>query len=135
MPVPTYRPAKPKWRRCRRTAWCWGAALATAKPQACPVAPGPGLFHTGGALPTAYGTNAPVPALTGQIPALAIGNALGDLPEIRDHAGRARRHRNAPSTSGEGAVRSPLRHRRRAAKQCTRQKIRQNVCHHRTGLG
>ena len=45
-----------------------GAALATGKPQAYVVVPGPGLLNSGAALLTAYGMNAPVLALIGQIP-------------------------------------------------------------------
>ena len=45
-----------------------GAALATGKPQAYAVVPGPGLLNSGAALLTAYGMNAPVLALIGQIP-------------------------------------------------------------------
>src|SRR5947209_20585807 len=40
-----------------------GAALATGKPQAYSVVPGPGLLNSAAALLTAYGTNAPVLAL------------------------------------------------------------------------
>ncbi len=64
-----------------------GAALATGKPQAYAVVPGPGLLNSGAALLTAYGMNAPVLALIGQIPAAAIGRGLGHLHEIRDQAG------------------------------------------------
>jgi len=64
-----------------------GAALATAKPQAYTVVPGPGLLNSGAALLTAYGMNAPVLALIGQIPAAAIGKSQGHLHEIRDQAG------------------------------------------------
>ena len=64
-----------------------GAALATGKPQAYAVVPGPGLLNSGAALLTAYGMNAPVLALIGQIPAGAIGRGLGHLHEIRDQAG------------------------------------------------
>jgi acetolactate synthase I/II/III large subunit len=64
-----------------------GAALATGKPQAYAVVPGPGLLNSGAALLTAYGMNAPVLALIGQIPAAAIGKAQGHLHEIRDQAG------------------------------------------------
>ncbi len=64
-----------------------GAALATAKPQAYAVVPGPGLLNTGAALLTAYGMNAPVLAISGQIPQAAIGRGLGHLHEIRDQAG------------------------------------------------
>ena len=64
-----------------------GAALATGKPQAYSVVPGPGLLNSGAALLTAYGMNAPVLALIGQIPAGAIGRGQGHLHEIRDQAG------------------------------------------------
>ena len=64
-----------------------GAALATGKPQAYAVVPGPGLLNTGAALLTAYGMNAQVLALIGQIPDAAIGRGLGHLHEIRDQAG------------------------------------------------
>ena len=52
-----------------------GAALATAKPQAYAVVPGPGLLNTGAALLTAYGMNAPVLALIGQIPVCVFSTA------------------------------------------------------------
>jgi acetolactate synthase-1/2/3 large subunit len=64
-----------------------GAALATGRPQAYAVVPGPGLLNSGAALLTAYGMNAPVLALIGQIPAAAIGRGFGHLHEIRDQAG------------------------------------------------
>jgi acetolactate synthase I/II/III large subunit len=64
-----------------------GAALATAKPQAYTVVPGPGLLNSGAALLTAYGMNAPVLALIGQIPQADIGRGLGHLHEIRDQTG------------------------------------------------
>jgi acetolactate synthase-1/2/3 large subunit len=64
-----------------------GAALATGKPQAYAVVPGPGLLNSSAALLTAYSMNAPVLALVGQIPASDIGKGLGHLHEIRDQAG------------------------------------------------
>ena len=64
-----------------------GAALATASPQAYAVVPGPGLLNSAAALLTAYGMNAPVLALIGQISQAAIGRGLGHLHEIRDQAG------------------------------------------------
>jgi acetolactate synthase-1/2/3 large subunit len=64
-----------------------GAALATGKPQAYSVVPGPGLLNTGAALLTAYSMNAPVLAVVGQIPQSAIRRDLGHLHEIRDQAG------------------------------------------------
>jgi acetolactate synthase I/II/III large subunit len=64
-----------------------GAALATGKPQATAVVPGPGLLNASAALLTAYSTNAPVLALVGQIPDADIGRKLGHLHEINDQAG------------------------------------------------
>ena len=64
-----------------------GAALATAKPQAYSVVPGPGLLNSGAALLTAYGMNAPVLALIGHIPDASIGRLSAYLHEIRDQAG------------------------------------------------
>jgi len=64
-----------------------GAALATGKPQTYAVVPGPGFLNASAALLTAYGMNAPVLALVGQIPQAAIGRGLGYLHEIRDQAG------------------------------------------------
>jgi acetolactate synthase-1/2/3 large subunit len=64
-----------------------GAALATGKPQAYAVVPGPGLLNSATALLTAHGTNAPVLALIGQIAQAAIGRGYGHLHEVRDQAG------------------------------------------------
>src|SRR6266699_3182919 len=64
-----------------------GAALATGKPQAYAVVPGPGLLNSGAALLMAYAMNAPVLALIGQIPDADIGRGFGHLHEIRDQAG------------------------------------------------
>jgi acetolactate synthase-1/2/3 large subunit len=64
-----------------------GAALATGRPQAYSVVPGPGLLNSAAALLTAYSMNAPVLALIGQIPEHTIGKGLGQLHEIRDQAG------------------------------------------------
>jgi acetolactate synthase I/II/III large subunit len=64
-----------------------GAALATGKPAAYAVVPGPGLLNSATALLTAYSMNAPVLALIGQIPHDDIGRGLGHLHEIRDQTG------------------------------------------------
>jgi acetolactate synthase-1/2/3 large subunit len=64
-----------------------GAALATGKPAAYAVVPGPGLLNSSAALLTAYSMNAPVLALIGEIPDADIGRHLGHLHEIRDQAG------------------------------------------------
>ena len=72
-----------------------GAALATGKPQAYCVVPGPGLLNSGAALLTAYGMNAPVLALIGQIP------ARRDRPGARPSARNPRpgRHHRAAGRS------------------------------------
>ena len=64
-----------------------GAALATGKPQAYCVVPGPGLLNSSAALLTAYGMNAPVLALFGQNPEKHIGRGFAYLHEIPDQAG------------------------------------------------
>ena len=68
-----------------------GAALATGRPQAYAVVPGPGLLNSSTALLTAYSMNAPVLALIGQIPDADIGRGLGHLHEIRDQTGIIKR--------------------------------------------
>src|SRR5690349_3072786 len=68
-----------------------GAALATDKPQAYAVVPGPGLLNAGAALLTAYSMNVPVLALVGQIPDQDIGRKLGHLHEIDDQLGILKR--------------------------------------------
>ncbi len=89
-----------------------GAALATGKPQAYVVVPGPGLLNSGAALLTAYGMNAPVLAIIGQIPHAMIGRGLGQLHEIRDQAGIIARlvdhsaHIHAPAEAPEKVVKA-----------------------------
>jgi acetolactate synthase I/II/III large subunit len=67
-----------------------GAALVTGKPQAFAVVPGPGLLNASAALLTAYGLNAPVLALVGQVPSFAIDQGFGHLHEIHDQLGLLR---------------------------------------------
>ncbi len=64
-----------------------GAAMATGHPQAYCAVPGPGVLNTTAALLTAWGMEAPVLALAGQIPAHAIGRGYGHLHEIPDQLG------------------------------------------------
>ncbi|ETX08240.1 MAG: hypothetical protein ETSY2_06515, partial [Candidatus Entotheonella gemina] len=64
-----------------------GAALATGKPQAYCVVPGPGFLNSTAALSTAYAANAKVLALVGQIPSNTIGKGYGLLHEIPDQLG------------------------------------------------
>ena len=61
-----------------------GAALATGRPAAYSVVPGPGFLNSSAALATAYSTGALVLALIGQIPSRAIGKGFGFLHEIND---------------------------------------------------
>ena len=61
-----------------------GAAMATGRPQAFCVVPGPGMLNACAALATAWSTNAPVFALVGQIPSRAIGQGFGLLHELPD---------------------------------------------------
>src|SRR5215475_6824264 len=61
-----------------------GYAMATARPSAYVVVPGPGFLNTTAALSTAYAANAPVLALTGQIQQAMIGRNVGLLHELPD---------------------------------------------------
>lgn len=61
-----------------------GAALATGRPAAYSVVPGPGFLNSCAALCTAYALNAPVIALAGQLPSAGIGKGWGLLHEIPD---------------------------------------------------
>jgi acetolactate synthase-1/2/3 large subunit len=67
-----------------------GAALATGRPAAYSVVPGPGFLNSTAALATAYSTGAKVLALVGQIPSRAIGKGFGFLHEIPDQLGMLR---------------------------------------------
>ena len=60
-----------------------GAALATGKPQVYSVVPGPGMLNATAALATAYSTDAPVLALSGQIPSRMIGKAATRCGRMR----------------------------------------------------
>jgi acetolactate synthase-1/2/3 large subunit len=66
-----------------------GAALATGQPQVFAVVPGPGFLNTTAALLTAFGMNAPVIGLVGQIPQRDLERGHGFLHEIRDQLGLA----------------------------------------------
>ena len=61
-----------------------GYALATGEISVFNVVPGPGLLNASAALATAYGLNAPILCLTGQIPTKQIGQGKGVLHEIPD---------------------------------------------------
>jgi acetolactate synthase I/II/III large subunit len=66
-----------------------GAALATGRPQVFVVVPGPGFLNTTAALLTAFGMNAPVIAIAGQIPQDDLERGHGLLHEMRDQIGMA----------------------------------------------
>jgi len=61
-----------------------GYAMASGKPSAYVVVPGPGFLNTTAALSTAYAVNAPVLALSGQIQQAMIGRNIGLLHELPD---------------------------------------------------
>jgi acetolactate synthase-1/2/3 large subunit len=64
-----------------------GAALASGKPQAYCVVPGPGFLNTTTPLATAQSLCAPVLAISGQIYEQQIGKGIGFLHEIPDQLG------------------------------------------------
>ena len=61
-----------------------GYAQSTGKPSAFSVVPGPGVMNTMGALTTAWGVNAPIMCITGQVPSAMIGRGRGQLHEMPD---------------------------------------------------
>ena len=61
-----------------------GAALATGKPSAYAVVPGPGFLNTAAALCTAYAASARVLCFAGQISRAELGRGFGAVHEIPD---------------------------------------------------
>jgi acetolactate synthase-1/2/3 large subunit len=61
-----------------------GYAKSTGRPSVYSVVPGPGVLNTGAALCTAYGVNAPIMCLTGQVPSEFLGRERGHLHELAD---------------------------------------------------
>ena len=61
-----------------------GYAASTGRPSVFSVVPGPGLMNAAAGLLTAYGLNAPVLCLTGEVPAAWIGRGRGHLHEMAD---------------------------------------------------
>jgi len=80
-----------------------GAALATGKPSAYCVVPGPGFLNTTAALATAQSCGAQVLALIGQIPSAYIGRKLGLLHEIPDQSGML-----GSLTKWSASIRAPI---------------------------
>ncbi len=68
----------------------YGYAKSTGRVGVYAVVPGPGLLNSSAALCTAWGNNAPVLCICGQIPSQAIGKGYGDLHEINDQLGMIR---------------------------------------------
>lgn len=68
----------------------YGYARSTGRVGAYTVVPGPGLLNSGAALCTAYGANAPVICVTGNIMSNLIGQGRGQLHELPDHLGTLR---------------------------------------------
>jgi len=64
-----------------------GYTQSTGKPSAFTVVPGPGLMNAMGALTTAWGINARVMCITGQVPSAMIGRGRGQLHEMPDQLG------------------------------------------------
>ncbi|MGI9525437.1 MAG: thiamine pyrophosphate-dependent enzyme [Hyphomicrobiaceae bacterium] len=64
-----------------------GYAKSTGRPSAYSVVPGPGVLNTGAALCTAYGVNAPIMCITGQVPSEFLGRERGHLHELPDQQG------------------------------------------------
>ncbi|HLJ71742.1 MAG TPA: thiamine pyrophosphate-dependent enzyme [Roseiarcus sp.] len=65
----------------------FGYARSTGRPGVFAVVPGPGVLNAAAALCTAYGCNAPVLCLTGQVPSAFIGRRRGHLHELPDQLG------------------------------------------------
>ncbi|MFB9950512.1 thiamine pyrophosphate-dependent enzyme [Rhizobium puerariae] len=62
----------------------YGYAKSSGKPGVFTVVPGPGVLNAGAALCTAYGANAPVFCITGNIMSHLIGQGRGQLHELPD---------------------------------------------------
>jgi len=61
-----------------------GYAESTGRPAVFSVVPGPGLMNAAAGLLTAFGVNAPVLCLTGEVPSAWIGRGRGHLHEMPD---------------------------------------------------
>ena len=68
----------------------FGYARASGRSAVFSVVPGPGVLNAGAALLTAFGCNAPVLCLTGQVPRAFLDLGRGHLHEMPDQAGTLR---------------------------------------------
>ena len=64
-----------------------GYYLASGRPAVFNIVPGPGFLNSSGGLATAWGLNAKVLCLVGQVPIKALGKGYGVLHEIADQRG------------------------------------------------
>lgn len=62
----------------------YGYSKSTGRPGVFTVVPGPGVLNAGAALCTAYGANAPVLCVTGNVMSNMIGRGRGQLHELPD---------------------------------------------------
>jgi acetolactate synthase I/II/III large subunit len=89
----------------------FGYARSTGRPGVFSVVPGPGVLNTAAALCTAFGCNAPVLCVTGQVPSAFLGRGRGHLHELPDQlatlrsltkwAARIERAADAPAVINE----------------------------------
>jgi len=89
----------------------FGYARSTGRPGVYAVVPGPGMLNTTAALCTAFGCNAPVLCITGQVPSAFLGRGRGHLHELPDQlatlrtltkwSARIERVADAPAVIGE----------------------------------
>ena len=68
----------------------FGYARSTGRPGVFAVVPGPGVLNAATALGTAWGCNAPVLCITGQVPTAFLGRRRGHLHELPDQLGTLR---------------------------------------------
>ena len=68
----------------------FGYARSTGRSGVYAVVPGPGVLNTAAALCTAWGCNAPVLCITGQVPSPFLGRGRGHLHELPDQLGTLR---------------------------------------------
>jgi acetolactate synthase-1/2/3 large subunit len=64
-----------------------GYYLSTGKPAVFNIVPGPGFLNSSGGLATAWGLNAQLLCLVGQVPTKVLGKGYGVLHEIADQRG------------------------------------------------
>lgn len=90
----------------------YGYAKSSGRPGVFTVVPGPGVLNAGAALCTAYGANAPVLCVTGNVMSHLIGQGRGQLHELPDQLatlrGLTRAAERIDHPSGVGPVMAGL---------------------------